>query len=145
MVGASIFCALCLPVSATFLTGGAGLDLVPTWVEAGWLLVLACTVYAYAEYVELLKRLPVFTINLAYKPGTALRDALGGGCLRRTFGIGRPFLCRGGRNSRSGGGAPASGAEGESSLLDLRTVRRCGIRGPPRRARERNSRTAKPT
>jgi len=37
-------------------------------VDAGWLLLLVCfcTVYAYAQYIELLKRLSVFTIHLAY-------------------------------------------------------------------------------
>lgn len=36
--------------------------------DAGWLLLLVsfCTVYAYAQYIELLKRLSVFTIHLAY-------------------------------------------------------------------------------
>ena len=34
----------------------------------GWLMLLVCfcTVYAYAQYIELLKRLSVFTIHLAY-------------------------------------------------------------------------------
>ncbi|MGI8603805.1 MAG: DMT family transporter [Verrucomicrobiales bacterium] len=40
----------------------------PAWSDLGWLLVLAliCTVYAYTAYVELLRRLSVFTINLVY-------------------------------------------------------------------------------
>jgi drug/metabolite transporter (DMT)-like permease len=58
---------------------GACLSLVP-WLFAqprihwpspsdfGWLLVLSlvCTVYAFTMYVELLRRLSVFTVNLAY-------------------------------------------------------------------------------
>jgi drug/metabolite transporter (DMT)-like permease len=40
----------------------------PGWTDLGWLLVLSlvCTVYAYTAYVELLRRLSVFTINLVY-------------------------------------------------------------------------------
>ena len=36
--------------------------------DFGWLILLVCfcTVYAYAQYIELLKRLSVFTIHLAY-------------------------------------------------------------------------------
>ena len=36
--------------------------------DFGWLMLLVCfcTVYAYAQYIELLKRLSVFTIHLAY-------------------------------------------------------------------------------
>ncbi|MEM1296148.1 MAG: DMT family transporter, partial [Verrucomicrobiota bacterium] len=68
MSGAALFCLLCLPLSATFFTNGGGVDLLPSPLEWVWLLVLviACTIYAYSEYVELLKRLSVFTINLAY-------------------------------------------------------------------------------
>ncbi len=68
MSGAALFCLLCLPLSATYFTNGGGLDLVPSPMEWVWLLILvfACTIYAYSEYVELLNRLSVFTINLAY-------------------------------------------------------------------------------
>lgn len=40
----------------------------PTASDLGWLLVLSgvCTVYAYTAYVELLRRLSVFMINLVY-------------------------------------------------------------------------------
>ena len=36
--------------------------------DFSWLMLLVCfcTVYAYAQYIELLKRLSVFTIHLAY-------------------------------------------------------------------------------
>jgi drug/metabolite transporter (DMT)-like permease len=68
MLGAAVFCLFCLPLSATWLTDGAGLDLAPGPVDLLWLLVLvfACTVYAYSEYLELLKRVSVFTVSLAY-------------------------------------------------------------------------------
>lgn len=67
MMGATITCAICLPVSAMWLSEGVGLDLVPSVWDWVFLMVLAtvCTVYAYSEYVELLKRLSVFTINFA--------------------------------------------------------------------------------
>ncbi|WP_047815967.1 DMT family transporter [Rhodopirellula islandica] len=67
MIGACVFCAACLPISALYLSEGQGLDLLPSPSDFAWLLVLAvvCTVYAYSEYVSLLKRLSVFTINFA--------------------------------------------------------------------------------
>ena len=67
MIGACIFCVICLPFSGILTApdqsandGFGSLDLI-------WLLILAivCTVYAYSEYVELLKRLSVFTVNFA--------------------------------------------------------------------------------
>ena len=41
---------------------------LPSWSDLRWLLVLSlvCTVYAYTAYIELLRRLSVFTINLVY-------------------------------------------------------------------------------
>ncbi len=67
MAGACAFCALVLPLAAAYFSGGEGISLRLGWWDAVWLLALSlgCTVYAYAEYVELLKRLSVFTINLA--------------------------------------------------------------------------------
>ncbi len=43
-------------------------NLIPSYQDIGWMLLLVCfcTVYAYAQYIELLKRLSVFTIHLAY-------------------------------------------------------------------------------
>ncbi len=43
-------------------------NLIPSYQDIGWILLLVCfcTVYAYAQYIELLKRLSVFTIHLAY-------------------------------------------------------------------------------
>ncbi|HIG85177.1 MAG TPA: DMT family transporter [Verrucomicrobia bacterium] len=43
-------------------------NLIPSYQDIGWMLLLVffCTVYAYAQYIELLKRLSVFTIHLSY-------------------------------------------------------------------------------
>ncbi len=59
MAAASVFCGVVLLVK-----GGAHW---PTAPDFGWLMVLAgvCTVYAYTAYVELLRRVSVFMINLA--------------------------------------------------------------------------------
>ncbi|WP_419195297.1 DMT family transporter [Novipirellula herctigrandis] len=67
MIGAAIFCGLCLPISALWLSEGRGLDLRPSVTDWLYLVILAvvCTVYAYSQYVELLKRMSVFTINFA--------------------------------------------------------------------------------
>jgi len=67
MVGAAIFCAMCLPISALWLSDERGLDLQPSLKDFAYLVLLAvvCTVYAFSEYVELLKRMSVFTINFA--------------------------------------------------------------------------------
>lgn len=67
LTAACLFCTLCLPISARWLSDGRGLDLVPSPMDWVWLLVLAevCTVYAHSEYVSLLKRLSVFTTNFA--------------------------------------------------------------------------------
>lgn len=67
MLGAGMFCGLSLLLSAWWFPNRVSLDLVPSWAEVVWLLLLSgvCTVYAYAEYVELLRRMSVFTISLA--------------------------------------------------------------------------------
>ncbi|TWU33417.1 DMT family transporter [Novipirellula artificiosorum] len=67
MIGAALFCGLCFPVSAYWLSEGRGLDLRPGLFDSIYLVVLAvvCTVYAFSQYVELLKRMSVFTINFA--------------------------------------------------------------------------------
>lgn len=67
MVGACLTCIICLPLSASVMTDGAGLDMIPSLTDAAYLFVLAtvCTVYAYTQYVELLRRLSVFTVNFA--------------------------------------------------------------------------------
>ena len=65
MIGACITCIACLPL-AGFMGGEpkAGdfhlLDLTCLLV-----LAIVCTVYSYAQYVELLRRLGVFTVNFA--------------------------------------------------------------------------------
>ena len=63
MIGACLLCVACLPLSG-FLSeqepsSGFALD------DLAYLLILAivCTVYSFSEYVELLKRLSVFTVN----------------------------------------------------------------------------------
>ena len=66
MAGALVFCVAGTVVMAAFR--GSVPDLVPSWKDAGLLFLLAsiCTVYAYSQYIELLKRLSVFTVHLAY-------------------------------------------------------------------------------
>ena len=65
MLGAFIFCTASIAVIT--LVHGAP-TLIPSISDFGWLLLLAsfCTVYAYSQYIELLKRLTVFTVHLAY-------------------------------------------------------------------------------
>jgi len=60
MAGGFGVSALLLPLFET--------PIFPTLPDFCWLLVLSlvCTVYAYTAYVELLRRLSVFTINLVY-------------------------------------------------------------------------------
>ncbi len=64
---ATLFCTACLPLSAWYLSEGRGLDLQPSLLDLVYLVILAigCTVYAFSQYVELLKRMSVFTINFA--------------------------------------------------------------------------------
>lgn len=61
MVGAFLFATLIL-----FLSEG-GIPLPPYLLDWLWLIILAvfCTVVAFSQWVELLKRLSVFTINFA--------------------------------------------------------------------------------
>ena len=67
MAGAAIFCSSTLAVSESLGWGFAADRWVPTAEEWLWLglLVLAGTLFAYQMYVELLRRLSVFTINFA--------------------------------------------------------------------------------
>ena len=67
MLGACAICVVCLPISdlltpeSSSANDGFGtLDLVCLLV-----LAIVCTVYSYSEYVELLKRHSVFTVNFA--------------------------------------------------------------------------------
>lgn len=72
MVGAMSICAAATVAMAAFPGflggGGAPLRVLPSPAEFGWLFLLAsfCTVYSYAQYIELLKRLTVFTVHLSY-------------------------------------------------------------------------------
>lgn len=67
MAGSAIFCGLAIAVWV--MSGNAAQ--VPRWVPIGvewlWLgvLIFVCTIYAYGQYVALLRRLTVFTINFA--------------------------------------------------------------------------------
>lgn len=65
MVGAAGFCGVCLIAQAW---GGDTRWQDPLPMDWVWLAVLAiaCTVVAYSEYVELLKRLTVFSVSVAY-------------------------------------------------------------------------------
>lgn len=66
MVGACLSIALFLPVYSCYFSQGAGLHL--TWHGYDWLWLLllagACTVYAFAASVELMKRLSAFAVSL---------------------------------------------------------------------------------
>jgi drug/metabolite transporter (DMT)-like permease len=63
MVGACVVCLLTLP-----FVEGRWLPMLPDSKDCGWLLVLAlvCTVAAYAGYIDVMRRLSVFTINVVY-------------------------------------------------------------------------------
>jgi len=67
MAGAAMFCALSIVVLMNVNAAEAALFRSPAISDWAWLaiLILACTIYAYGEYIELLKRLTVFTINFA--------------------------------------------------------------------------------
>jgi drug/metabolite transporter (DMT)-like permease len=61
MAGAALFCAIYI---ALF---DRQISLIPTTQDWLWLIILSvfCTVIAFSQYVELLKRVPVFTMNFA--------------------------------------------------------------------------------
>jgi drug/metabolite transporter (DMT)-like permease len=63
MIGACAVCLLALP-----LVEGRWLAQMPGARDTGWLLLLGllCTVGAYAGYIDVLRRLSVFTINVIY-------------------------------------------------------------------------------
>lgn len=66
-MGAACLVALFfLPIYTLFVGEGAGIQWVWKGLDWFWLLVLGgiCTVYAFSVSVELMKRLPVFSINL---------------------------------------------------------------------------------
>ena len=66
MLGACLATVLCFPLAAAWSEGGTGLQLVPNWNDAFWIVVLSlvCTVWAYDMYVRLLRKLSVFAISL---------------------------------------------------------------------------------
>lgn len=66
MAAASLFALLFMPIYAEFFTEGALIQWAWKGLDWFWLLVLGgiCTVYAFSVSVDLMKRLPVFSINL---------------------------------------------------------------------------------
>lgn len=66
MAAASLFALLFMPIYAAFLTDGAPIQWEWKGLDWLWLLILGgiCTVYAFSVSVDLMKRLPVFSINL---------------------------------------------------------------------------------
>lgn len=67
MAGACAFCGAAIIVSVVLGLASWTEYRLPGALDWLWLVLLAvvCTVYAYSQYVELLKRLSVFTINFA--------------------------------------------------------------------------------
>ncbi len=68
MIGACLLCVACLPLSGFLSEPGAVQEGTGFRLDdLAYLLILAivCTVYSFSEYVELLKRLSVFTVNFA--------------------------------------------------------------------------------
>lgn len=67
MAGASLICAATMVVFVVAGLADAASYQFPVAIDWLWISILAivCTVYAYSAYVELLKRLSVFTINFA--------------------------------------------------------------------------------
>ncbi|CAN5286138.1 DMT family transporter [soil metagenome] len=66
MIGSTLLCAVALPF--TDRIAGGSETFLPGAVDLAWLLVLSlvCTVYAFSAYVELLKRLRVFAVSVAF-------------------------------------------------------------------------------
>ena len=66
MAAACFFALAFMPVYAAFLTDGAPIQWTWKDLDWRWLLILGgvCTVYAFSVSVDLMKRLPVFSINL---------------------------------------------------------------------------------
>ncbi|WP_026951784.1 DMT family transporter [Algoriphagus mannitolivorans] len=66
MASACLFALLFLPVNAQFLSEGESIQWAWKGLDWFWLFLLGgvCTVYAFSASVELMKRLPVFSINL---------------------------------------------------------------------------------
>jgi len=66
MGAASLFALLFMPIYSEFLNDGAPIQWALKGMDWLWMLILSgvCTVYAFSVSVELMKRLPVFSINL---------------------------------------------------------------------------------
>ena len=66
MAAACLFVLLFMLIYAEFLTDGAPIQWAWKGLDWLWLLILGgiCTVYAFSVSVDLMKRLPVFSINL---------------------------------------------------------------------------------
>jgi len=66
MIGACIVSIISLPIYRHFSNHGKPLQLIPQAADWLWIILLAwaCTVYAYAAAVELMKRLTAFAVNL---------------------------------------------------------------------------------
>lgn len=66
MIGAWLVSLISLPIYQHLLNNGEPLQLIPQATDWVWIMVLAwaCTVYAYAASVELMKRLTAFAVNL---------------------------------------------------------------------------------
>ncbi|GAB2492995.1 DMT family transporter [Algoriphagus taiwanensis] len=66
MGAASLFALLFMPLYSAFLMDGAPIQWAWKGLDWFWLLILGgiCTVYAFSVSVDLMKRLPVFSINL---------------------------------------------------------------------------------
>jgi drug/metabolite transporter (DMT)-like permease len=66
MATASLFALAFMPIYTQFLTDGADIEWTWKGLDWLWLLILGgvCTVYAFSVSVDLMKRLPVFSINL---------------------------------------------------------------------------------
>jgi drug/metabolite transporter (DMT)-like permease len=64
MLGGCVVCLILRPLFAK----GSLLPAIPDLQDFGWLLILAllCTVWTYAGYANLLRRIPIFTLNVAY-------------------------------------------------------------------------------
>ncbi len=65
MIGACILTIIFMPLYGSFISD-SGVQLAATNMDWLWLAILAlvCTVYAYSHYIELMKRLTPFAINI---------------------------------------------------------------------------------
>ncbi|MGF1636646.1 MAG: DMT family transporter [Cyclobacteriaceae bacterium] len=66
MAGACVIIILFFPLYTGYLAESGTLQLLPTWTDIFYLLILAliCTVYTYSASVELMKKVTAFAMNL---------------------------------------------------------------------------------